>query len=167
MLVANLTPGTVYLSHGLDPEVRTVKFRPEGDMDSVQELVDTVWAGSRNLNRMVKAGILSVEGVEDLPPAPEEYRTLNRWDRARVRMIVLGSDEEFEKNGLFTPMGNVPSAPERVDTQYIKKSFLPVIGVSVNWLSSLYEATKNKKYSQRKSLLNKHAAALQELLEKN
>lgn len=166
MLVANITPGTVYLSHGLDPEVRTVKFRPEGDMDSVQELVDTVWAASRNLNRMVKAGVLSVEGVEDLPAPPREYSTLNRWNRGRVRLIVLGTDEEFEQNGLFTPMGNVPSAPDRVDTQYIKKNLLPVIDVSFDWLKSLQDATKNKKYGQRAMLLKKHAATLRELLEK-
>lgn len=163
MLVANKTPGTVYLSHGLDREVRAIKFRPAGDKDSVQELVDAVWAGSRNLNRLVNSGILTIEGAVELPSPPEAYSTLNKWSRNRVRAIVLGTDDEFETEGLMTPMGNVPGMPQRVDTQYIKKNLVPVIEVSIEWLTSLYTATKNKKYATRKRLLKEHAAALQEL----
>ena len=165
MLVANTTPGTVYLSHGTDRAVRTVRFRPRGDKDSVQELVDSEWSGSRNLNRLLRADILYAEGAipEDLPAAPSGYSALNRWDRMRVRTIVLGTDAEFAAEGLFTPMGNAPRMPQAVDTQYIKKRLLPAIGVAAEWLANLFDATGDKAYKNRLEALDKHAGALREL----
>lgn len=165
MLVANKTPGTVYLSHGLDREVPTVRFRPVGDRDSVQELVDTVWAGSRNLNRLVSQGVLELgEGVVELPSPPASYNVLPKWDRQRVRMIVLGTEDEFEKYGIITPLGSTPGSPERVDQRYIKNHLIPAIEISLEWLEDLKAATKRKEYTRRISALKKHMGELKELL---
>lgn len=164
MLVGNTTAGTVYLSHGSDPSVPAIRFRPRGDRDSVQDLVEAQWSGSRNLKRFLSAGILAIEGVVDLPSAPTEYNALDKWGRARVRSIVLGTDEEFEANGLITPMGNMPSAPERVDTRYIKNKLLPVLEISSKWLRALYTDTKDKKYDTRRKKLDAHARELRKLV---
>lgn len=165
MIVANKGTGRVNLIHGQDRDAGTVKFTPWGTRDSVQALEDYVWGNSRTLQRYLNRGILTkLDGLTEFPDPPEAYQTLEKWQKSRVRKIVLGSNDEFESSALIMPMGSNPSSTRRPDTRYIRGTLVPTLEVSLAWLDSLAKATGDKVYKDRSKRVRDHIASLRELL---
>ena len=165
MIVANKGTGRVNLIHGLDRDAGTVKFTPWGTRDSIQALEDYVWGNSRTLQRYLNRGILTkLDNLTEFPDPPEAYQTLEKWQKSRVRKIVLGSNDEFESSALIMPMGNNPGAPRKPDTRYIRGTLVPTLEVSLAWLDSLAKATGDKVYKDRSKRVRDHIASLRELL---
>ncbi|MCB0205475.1 MAG: hypothetical protein KDH89_11710 [Anaerolineae bacterium] len=168
MLVANETRGRVYLSHGVGrtSAIPTVKFAAKGERNSVLDIPEADWKGNRNLSRFVTKGILSVGPdvkVEDYPDPPGDFDTFPPVDRMHIRYIVLGSAEEFETNGLMTPMGGPKTANSKPNLEYINTRYIPLLQVAQAWLDSLFEVSGEKEYQERSKKLTKHIAYLGKL----
>jgi len=165
MIVANKGMGRVNLIHGTDRDAGTVKFSPWGTRDSVQVLEDYVWENSRTLQRYLSRGILTrLDALTEFPDPPEAYQRLEKWQKARVRKIVLGTNDEFESSALIAPMGSNPAAPRQPDTRYIRGTLIPTLEVSLAWLDSLAKVTGDKAYKDRSKRVREHVASLRELL---
>lgn len=167
MIISNPTTGKVSLIHG-KPDVTTVIFDQHGTMSSVQVLDDEVWSGSRNLTRYLQKGTLvKLDKMIEYPEEPEGYNELPKWDRNRVRKIVLGTDSEFQASALFTPYSNSARMPEQVDAPYIRSRLIPVLQVSQSWLEALYKTTGEKVYKDRTGEIKKRIPDLRDIANEN
>lgn len=167
MIVSNPTTGKVSLIHG-NKEVATVIFDQHGTTNSVHVLDDEVWGQSRNLARYLKKGTLvKLDGMIEYPEEPEGYSELPKWDRNRVRKIVLGTEDEFVASAMFTPYSNSARMPEQIDVPYIRTRLIPVLQVAENWLNALANATGDKAYKARRDEIRKRIPVLREIASEN
>jgi hypothetical protein len=167
MIIANPTSGKVSLVHG-NKEVSTVMFSQHGTRNSVQVLEDEEWAKSRNLQRFLQKGTLvKLDQLIEYPEEPESYNELPKWDRNRVRKIVLGTEDEYKSSALFTPYSNSARMPEQVDVPYIRTRLIPVLQCASSWLDALWKATGEKQYKARRDDINKRVPELKEIASEN
>jgi hypothetical protein len=165
MIIANKTTGNVNLIHGANKDIQTVKFSPWGTRDSVQVLEGDVWGNSRNLQRYLSRGLLTeLKSLVEFPDPPDAYQTLAKWQKSRVRAVVLGTDAEFEATGLIVPMGSNPNTPASPDRRYIRSTLIPTLEVAEAWLGDLFQVSGDKSYKDRKKRLSDHIAELREIL---
>lgn len=167
MIISNPTSGKVSLIHG-NKEVETVIFSQHGTRNSVQVLDDEEWAKSRNLQRYLqKKTLVKLDDMIEYPEEPESYDNLSKWDRNRVRRIVLGSDEEYQASALFTPYSNSARMPEQVDVPYIRNRLIPVLQCASSWLEALWKATGEKQYKTRRAEIEKRMGEVREIANEN
>ena len=167
MIIANPTSGKVSLVHG-NKEVSTVIFSQHGTRNSVQVLEDEEWGKSRTLQRFLQKGTLvKLDQLIEYPEEPESYDALPKWDRNRVRKVVLGTDEEYMASALFTPYSNSARMPEQVDVPYIRNRLIPVLLCASSWLDALWKATGEKRYKARRDDINKRVPELREIANEN
>lgn len=167
MIIANPTSGKVSLIHG-SKDVSTVIFSQHGTRNSVQVLEDEEWAKSRNLQRFLqKKTLVKLDQMIEYPEEPESYFELSKWDRNRVRKIVLGSDDEYQASALFTPYNNSARMPEQLDVPYIRTRLIPVLQCASLWLEALWKATGEKQYKSRRDEINRRVPELREIANEN
>lgn len=167
MIISNPTTGKVSLIHG-SKDVSTVIFSQHGTRNSVQVLDDEVWKNSRNLARYLqKKTLVQLENMIEYPEEPESYVELSKWDRTRVRKIVLGTDEEFQASALFTPYSNSSRMPEQIDSAYIRSRLIPVLQCAESWLDALFKATGEKVYKTRRDEIKKRIPDLRDIANEN
>lgn len=167
MIISNPTTGKVSLVHG-GKDVSTVIFEPHGTRNSVQVLDDAEWSGSRNLKRYLQKKLLvELSEMVEYPEEPESYFELPKWDRTRVRKIVLGTDDEFQASAMFTPYSNSARMPEQIDSAYIRSRLIPVLQCAESWLDALYKVTGEKGYKTRRDEIKKRIPDLRDIANEN